>query len=83
MAQLTVELGDDVLRQVEEQAAARSQSAEDFVSEIVAREVLPWDQAWEIFDNAREKANLSEDAAIESALREVRAVRDRRPGGNA
>lgn len=75
MGRLTVELGDDILRQVEAQAATGAQSSEEFISELVARQMLLWERGWASFDRARQNADLTDEEAEEVASREVRAVR--------
>lgn len=73
MTTVTLDLDDDVLQAVRDEAARTGRPSAEIVAAAVRRYVRP-----SILDELRTRPGLDEDAGMALALQEVRAVREER-----
>jgi len=76
MARITVSLPDELHRALKEAAASRGRTIGELVAEsVVFYGIKPREEAEAIVARARQKATLSEAAALRLAVAETRAAR--------
>jgi predicted transcriptional regulator len=78
MSRLTITLDDDLHRALKETAARQGRSIGSIIEESLRlRGIQTQESARALVDRARKRAQLEPDAALEVAVEETRAVRDR------
>lgn len=80
MTRMTLALDDAMAAALRDAAARTGKTVVQLVGEALASYgIKPKDDALDILRRAREQGGMEEDAALQFAVAEVRALRDERP----
>ena len=76
MSRLTINLNDDLHQALKETAARQGRTIGKIIEEgLILRGIKPLPSAKKLVEQARQSASLTEDEAIELAVREANEVR--------